>query len=120
VTADRAYVDDFAIYISIEGCGNYKITRTTTAPIAGNAFSFTGTFYANGTFTSSTTCTGSAGLDRFYIAGCGYVSGGPVSYSANWQHALAADESNGADVAGVDPLNPGARDLLLKAIRVSR
>lgn len=87
VTLDRAYVDDFAVYISVPGCGNYQIKHLPLEPITGNAFSFTGTFYANGTFSNSTTCSGTTGLTNFYIPGCGYINGGPWSYQAAWQHA---------------------------------
>jgi len=84
VTNDRAYVDDFAIYITVTGCGSYKITHLPLEAIAGNAFSFSGAFYASGTFSNQTNCNGSAGLSNFYINGCGYVNGGPWSYSALW------------------------------------
>ncbi len=77
-------MDDFAIYISVTGCGSYKITHLPLEAIAGNAFSFSGAFYASGTFSNQTTCNGSAGLSNFYINGCGYVNGGPWSYSAVW------------------------------------
>jgi len=87
VTVDSAYVDDFAIYISVTGCGNYKITRITPVPISNNQFSFSGSFYASGTFHSSTTASGTDGLSSFYIAGCGFVSGGPWSWSATWQNS---------------------------------
>ena len=36
VTADRGYVDDFAIYVNVTGCGSYKITHLTQEPISGN------------------------------------------------------------------------------------
>ncbi|MCP4544791.1 MAG: hypothetical protein GY832_47435 [Chloroflexi bacterium] len=85
VTSDRAYVDDFATYISVDNCGSYKITHTIQEPISNNQFSFTGSFYANGTFSDATHCSGQDGLDYFYIAGCGYISGGPWNYSATWQ-----------------------------------
>jgi RHS repeat-associated protein len=87
VTADRTKVDDFAIHITVSGCGNYKITHPSPEPIAGNQFSFTGAFYASGTFNSQTTASGSDGLDRFNIPGCGLVSGGPWSWSATWQNS---------------------------------
>ncbi|MEK6751024.1 MAG: hypothetical protein AABZ00_02060, partial [Chloroflexota bacterium] len=80
-------VDDFAIYIYVNGCGNYKITRTTSVPIVNKSFSFTGSFYANGTFPSATTAQGALGLSSFYIPGCGYVSGGPFSWTATWKHS---------------------------------
>jgi hypothetical protein len=87
VTSDRSYVDDFAIYIYVPGCGNYKITHTVPEAISNNSFSFSGSFLGSGTFSGATTCNGSAGLDDFYISGCGYVSGGPYSYTATWQQA---------------------------------
>ena len=86
VTPDGAYVDDFAIYVYVPECGYYKITHTPQEPISNNQFSFTGSFYADGTFSDSTHCSGQEGLDNFYIPGCGYVSGGPWSYDATWQH----------------------------------
>ena len=84
VTPDRANVDKFAIYISVEGCGGYKITRTTLTPINNDHFSFSGPFYASGTFTTQTAANGQLGLTNFHISGCGYVSGGPWNYTANW------------------------------------
>lgn len=86
VTPDRANVADFAIYISVPGCGNYKITHLPLVAITNNQFSFSGPFYASGTFSSATTANGTDGLDNFNISGCGIVSGGPWSWSATWQN----------------------------------
>jgi len=87
VTTDRAYVDDFALSgIYVPGCGTYKITHTPQEPISDDEFSFTGSFYADGDFSSETAVSGQAGLDYFYISGCGYVSGGPWAWSATWQN----------------------------------
>ena len=77
VTSNRGYVDDFAIYVDVSGCGRYKITHLILEPISGNSFSFTGPFYASGTFSSQTAASGTTGLSSFHISGCGYVSGGP-------------------------------------------
>jgi len=85
VTTDRAYVDNFAVFIYVPGCGYYKITHIIPEPITSNQFSFSGSFYASGTFDSSTTASGTDGLISFYIPGCGTVSGGPWSWSATWQ-----------------------------------
>jgi hypothetical protein len=90
VTSNRAYVDDFAIYINVTGCGSYKITHTPQESISNDRFSFTGSFYANGTFSDATHSSGQAGLNHFYIYGCGYVTGGPWSWSATWQHSSQA------------------------------
>jgi serine protease AprX len=112
VTADRAYVDDFAIYIYVSGCGSYKITHMPPEPIVSNHFSWGVTYYASGTFSTSTQCSGIYGLDNFYIPGCGYVSGGPFSYTSEWQHAsLGAGAGTGAGGDGmvaVEPVDPDA------------
>jgi len=86
VTTDQAYVDDFAISLYIAACGaSVKITRPTPVPIVNNQFSFTGSYYASGTFDSETSAHGTDGLNSFYIYGCGYVTGGPWSWTATWQ-----------------------------------
>jgi hypothetical protein len=88
VTADRADVMSFSIYISPSGCGSYKITYTALAPINDRKFSFTGSFYARGTFaTTGLSASGTAGLYYFYIPGCGYISGGPYAWYASWGSA---------------------------------
>ena len=90
ITADRAHVDEFAIYVTVYGCGYYKITNWTQVPISNSHFSFTGSFYANGTFSDATHCSGQDGLGYFYISGCGHVTGGPWSYNATWQYPSGA------------------------------
>lgn len=92
VTADRTNVDDFAVYVSVNGCGTYKITRTTPVAISGNQFSFTGSFYASGTFNSTTSASGQDGLSGYAISGCGTINGGPWSWTATWQHAALRSE----------------------------
>ncbi|MCU0500306.1 MAG: S8 family peptidase [Anaerolineae bacterium] len=89
VTADRGFVDDFAIYINVTGCGSYKITHTIPEPISSNSFSWSGPFYASGTFSSQTAAGGTTGLSSFPISGCGLVSGGPYAWSAGWVSGLA-------------------------------
>ncbi len=108
VTSDSAYVDDFAIYVSVSGCGNYKITHTVPEPIVSNHFSFSGSYYANGTFNSSTTCSGTYGLSSFYIPGCGYVSGGPWNYRSVWQHSEMAAGPAGPGPVVVEKVEDGA------------
>jgi len=87
VTPDQKNVDDFAIYITVSGCGNYKITHTVPVSIANKKFSFTGSFYANGTFDTTSRAHGTDGLKSFYLPGCGTVNGGPWSWTATWKHA---------------------------------
>jgi hypothetical protein len=84
VTSNRGYVDDFAIHVDVDGCGHYKITHHVQEPISGNHFSFTGPFYASGTFSTQTAASGTVGLSSFFISGCGNVTGGPWAWSANW------------------------------------
>jgi subtilisin family serine protease len=85
VTTDGRYVDNFSVYFSVTGCGNYKVTHTTPVAISNNQFAFTGAFYASGTFTSSTTANGTDGLNQLEIPGCGIVSGGPWGWNAVWK-----------------------------------
>ncbi len=90
VSTDRQRVENFAIYVNVNGCGTYKITHVTPASISGNSFAFTGPFYASGTFSSATSASGTAGLNAFNIDGCGSVSGGPFAWTANWVHSAQA------------------------------
>jgi len=86
VSTDGANVKNFAVYVNVSGCGVLKITRTTPVPISGSSFSFSGSFYASGTFDSETSAHGTDGLSNFYSSLCGgYVSGGPWSWTAIWQ-----------------------------------
>jgi hypothetical protein len=80
-------VENFTIYVDVDGCTSYKITHLVPAAITGNSFAFTGTFYASGTFASPTSASGITGLNDFYIADCGYVNGGPWSWTAGWVHS---------------------------------
>jgi len=89
VTWDSLYVRKFAVYISVPGCGSYKVTHIIDEPITNNYFSFSGPFYASGTFNTETTASGWMGLDMLYIPGCGYVSGGPWDWNATWQYYTA-------------------------------
>jgi hypothetical protein len=84
VTPDQTNVDDFAIYLNVTGCGSYKITHLPVVPIVGNQFSFTGPFYASGTFDTTTSAHGTDGLSSFFIDGCGTVTSGPWSWTATW------------------------------------
>jgi hypothetical protein len=95
VTPDRAYVDRFAFQFSISGCGTVKLTHISPKPaITNNSFSRTGSYYFSGTFTSSTSASGSAGLSNHYIYPCGYVTGGPWSWTATWQNSSQPSSLN--------------------------
>ena len=102
VTPNRVNVDNFAIFISVNGCGYYKITNNPLVAINAGKFLFTGKFHANGTFNNSSVnsagATGLLGLSSFYIPGCGYISGGPFAWAATWP-------------AASQPSVPGTQDL---------
>jgi serine protease len=86
VTPNGANVDNFALYIYVNGCGNYKITSGSVNPIANNSFADTdGAFIYSGTFSSSTAASGDEELIDFNIDGCGLVSGGPWNWTASWK-----------------------------------
>jgi hypothetical protein len=93
VSPSQTEVRAFSTMVSVGGCGTYKITRLLGQSIVNRAFSFTGSFYASGTFTSETTASGTLGLSNFKIDGCGIVSGGPWSYDATWQNATQPGEA---------------------------
>ena len=119
VTSDQTGVKDFATYVTVPGCGNYKITHTWREPIGYAHFSFQGPFRANGTFSSSTRCTGSRTLDNFYIEGCGNVSGGPWGYTATWRHGAAAGEDLTDQPSSAERVSENESRFFLEAKRVS-
>ena len=87
VTPSQTYVKNFKISISVPACGiTGTITRTTAVPIVSKKFSFGGSFYANGAFSTIAKGSGQTGLSSFYISGCGYVSGGPWAWTATWKN----------------------------------
>jgi hypothetical protein len=109
VTTDRGFVDDFAVYVEVlPNCGVWKITHLTPEPITANSFSFTGPFYASGTFSSQTAASGTLGLSNFPIPGCGNVSGGPWPWSANWKNSIQQAAVDAAETNQVDTANPGS------------
>jgi hypothetical protein len=89
VTPDRTTVREFSILVDLPDCGTYWIRRTIPdgdAPISSNQFSFSGTFYASGTFDPSMAAQGTSGLSS-YGPVCGYYwDGGPWSWNATWQN----------------------------------
>jgi hypothetical protein len=87
VTPNQSSVDDFRFFINVPSCdpSEYTITHAVPEPIVNNQFSFSGAFFASGTFDSATSAHGVAGLDNFEIPGCGNVTAGPFAWVANWQ-----------------------------------
>ncbi len=91
VTPDRNYVRNHTVYIDVSGCGRYKIWHNVDEPISSNHFSFSGTFYASGTFNSATTATVTDGLSNYNIVGCGLITGGPWTRNYAWQNSSQPD-----------------------------
>ncbi len=91
VTPDSAFVRNHAVRLNVTGCGTYKITHTASEAISANQYSFSGTFYASGTFNSATTATVTDGLSSFNIIGCGIISGGPWTRTYTWQNSTQPD-----------------------------
>ncbi|MGC1377461.1 MAG: C39 family peptidase [Anaerolineales bacterium] len=118
VTANQASVSKFAIVISVSGCGTYKISRTVLSSIVSNKFSFTGSFYATGTFTTTLAAHGTTGLSSFPISGCGNVStGGAVAWSSTWRSAAQPTVAT-LDTAPViiEPALPGTDAITVEQI----
>jgi hypothetical protein len=86
VSTDRASVVKFTIYVNIP-CTTLKIYRTVPSTITNNRFSFTGSYYASGTFDSASSAHGTVGLNKYYTSACGggYITGGPWSWTATWK-----------------------------------
>ena len=91
VSTDQAYVNRFAIYVNVTNCGSYttlKITRITSVPITNKSFSFTGSFYATGTFDTATSAHGTDGLNNYFSTTCQRTfNGGPWSWTATWKNS---------------------------------
>lgn len=89
VTPDRAFVDEFTIQVEVDGCGNFTITHIVPEKIADMKFTFSGPFYASGTFSSDKNASGTLGLNDYDLSdwGCGFVTGGPWSWEANWKNS---------------------------------
>jgi hypothetical protein len=85
VSPNRASVRRFSVYFHVPGCGYVRVTRDVLTPVLNGEFSFDDVhFYASGTFNSPTNADGTWGLISYYIAGCGYVSRGPLDWIAVW------------------------------------
>ena len=91
VDPQQTRITNFSIYISVTGCGSYKITYRLTIPIVNqitySTFSFWGAFYGDGTVSKTTQASGTLGLNYYHIKGCGYLKGGPFSWNASWKNA---------------------------------
>ena len=106
VTPDSTWVQKFAVYVNVTSCGTYKITRSSPVPISNKQFEFINYFFSgSGTFTAPTIASGSNRINKVYISGCGYVSGGPWDWSATWrdssQPTSAAAEDGASNISFV-------------------
>ena len=93
-------MEKFAVYFNVSGCGTYKVTRKAAVPITDKKFLFNGGFAGEGTFTLSSAASGTDRIYYLYIAGCGYVSGGPWNWSAAWSNS---SQPSAADSAALAP-----------------
>jgi hypothetical protein len=102
VTTTGPKVNHFTLYVKVPGCGTHMITHAPLLTIKNKKFSFTGSFYANGTFTTPTLASGKMGLNRYYLPSCGYLSGGPYSWTAIWKNKnqlpLTAEGTDGLSI----------------------
>ncbi|MEM7111635.1 MAG: M4 family metallopeptidase [Chloroflexota bacterium] len=87
VTPNSANVDDFAVFIRVTDCGDFKIVNNPLVPITNDAFAFTGQFFANGSFPNITNSVGTLGFDRFPINSCNIVVNGSLSWDAAWANS---------------------------------
>ena len=86
VTTDQKNVDNFAIILDVDGCGIITITHPALVPIVNKKFSFSGTFYGEGTFDSATSAHGTDGLNNYYSNTCGgYLYDIEWNWTATWK-----------------------------------
>jgi hypothetical protein len=109
VIPDRTSVRRFAIIVNLPDCGVYEIYRTIPggdAAIASNQFSFTGSFYASGTFGSTTTASGTTGLNSYGPLCSAYWTGGPWAWNTTWQNSTQPTmplRQTGSEIVGFAP-----------------
>jgi hypothetical protein len=108
VTTGSPNVDNFAIFIRVTGCGNYKITYKSPVPISNKQFSIKSKLYANGTFSDFTRASGKMGLDNLFIPYCGFVTGGPYPWEAVWKNSsqptMAVEATDGLTITLIPDL----------------
>ena len=98
VTSDRQYVDNFRVTVVVSIPGGtclVTVTRISEVPIANNQFSFSGSFYASGTFDSETTAHGTFGFNHH--PACGGTITGSDSWTATWASAGSSSLPHRAD-----------------------
>jgi hypothetical protein len=102
----KPQVKNFSVYVSVYGCGVYKITYTKAVPIKPNkTFAFNkGGFLANGTFVKPKNAQGQVAFNNFLLSGCGYITGGPFDWNATWKNKSqpkAASRSGGEHIPSI-------------------
>ena len=94
VTADRNYVRDYRIWVTIPGCGVYYI-QIDSMPISSGRFSYNWSdgfsmISVQGVFNSATSAAIANRLVNYPFLYCGYRSGGPWYSTATWRNPLLA------------------------------
>ncbi len=98
-------IDAFAIGVNVTDCGDYTISHLPQVAVSNGHFSFSGPFWASGSFSSGSGASGSAGLTDFYIPDCGYVNGS-APWSAIWQSGTQQLAPLTASPEPVDQVTP--------------
>ncbi len=112
VNADRSRLVP-TIRISVPACGatvEIELTSGATINATTHAYSWSGSFYGSGSFSSATAASGNMGLTSFYVYGCGYVTAGPISATYAWQHASAAGIGEAVPAELTAPDDGGPQD----------
>ncbi len=87
VTPDRQNVRNFTLKFTLQNCaGTHTVTQPSNAAISNDKFSFGGSFYASGTFNSTTSASGSGGLNNYYLSECGFEITTSFNWAASWQN----------------------------------
>ncbi len=88
VSPDRQNVRNFTLKFTLQNCaGTHTVTQPTDAAISSDKFSFSGSFYASGTFNSTTSASGSGGLNNYFLSECGFEITTSFNWSAAWQNS---------------------------------
>jgi hypothetical protein len=87
VSPDSKNVRNFTVKFSLQNCpGTHVVTQSGDTTIIDNKFSFGGSYYASGTFTSITAANGTVGFDNYYLSECGFDITTSIPWNAAWQN----------------------------------
>ena len=92
VRTAQTSIAKFAVYITVNGCGSYKIIHSIDENILDTlgypGFSFhSAGFNVEGAFTEATLANGGFSFSHFYIPNCGYINVPLFRWTAQWKKA---------------------------------